>query len=464
MKNPRYLIPIIVKFGYGFLYCTFQFTLWSFFRRLYLYNAKGVPKDKPVLLACNHPNSFMDGCLFGEGQSQSIHFIARGDAMNTPLKKWFFGQFHAIPIFRIQEGAENLHRNKQTFQECQELFEKNGKIIIFSEGICVQEKRVRKLKKGTARMYFEVESNFDFNLGIQIIPVGFNYTFFNKPGAEVMINVGKPIQMERYIELYKENKAQAINTFNADLQDKLKELVISIDKKEDETLAENLLTMARNDFQEPPFPWNSDRNDRFLLEKNTCDTLNSISENERDTYQKLSQSVHQYFTHLKDHRLSDLDIAKDRRYGWGKGLLFLLGWPLHMLGYLLNILPVWLGKKLADKAVTNSVFYLSVRAVATYFLYLLFYVPLWLVLFAWMGGAWYFGLTALAVMALTGYFALYYRRLWKDSIYRWRYLNIKRKNPNIVASLKKQREKIFQIINGYKHKAKKADIPQTTNQ
>lgn len=416
------------------------------------------------MLACNHPNSFMDGFLFAGAQPQSIHFIARGDAMNTPLKKWFFGLFHAIPIFRIQEGAENLHRNKQTFQECQELFEKNGKIIIFSEGICVQEKRVRKLKKGTARMYFEIESNFDFNLDIEVIPMGFNYTFFNKPGAEAMINVGEPIPMERYIALYKKNKAQAINTFTADLQEKIKELVISIDKKEDEALAENLLTMARNDFHEPPFPWKSIRFDRFLLEKNTCDTLNSISENDRDTYQALSREVHQYFTHLKEHHLSDLDIAKDRKYGWGKGLLFLLGWPLHIIGYLLNILPVWLGKKLADKAVTSSVFYLSVRAVATYFLYLFFYVPLWLVSFAWIGGAWYFGLTAIAVMAITGFFALYYPRLWKDSIYRWRYLNTRRKNPGLVASLKKQREKILQIIHDYRHSVEEVTSPQAANQ
>jgi len=443
-----------VKFGYGFFYCTFQPAFWSFFRRLYFHNAKGIPKDKPVLLACNHPNSFMDGFLFGTGQPQSIHFIARGDAMNTPFKKWLFGLFHAVPIFRIQEGIENLHRNKETFRECQAIFEKNGKIIIFSEGICVQEKRVRKLKKGTARMYFEIESNFDFNLGIQIIPVGFNYTFFNKPGAEVMINVGKPMPMERYVELYKENKAQGINTFTADLQEKIEERVISIHKKEDEALAENLLTLARNDFNEPPLPWKPTRNDRFLLEKSTCDTLNHISENDRDTYQKLSQEVEQYFSQLKEHRLSDRDIAKHRRYHLGKGLLFLLGWPVFLLGYLLNILPVWAAKAITEKVVTNPVFYISVRSVITYFLYLLFYVPLWLIVFSYLDYPWYFGLTALAIMALSGFFALYYLRLWKSSIFRWRYFNVKRKNPELIASLKRQRDKIIQIFKDYKRKAK----------
>ena len=452
-----------MKFGYRFLYFTFQFVLWGFFRRLYLSNAKGIPKDKPVLLACNHPNSFMDGCLFGESQSQGIHFIARGDAMNTPFKKWLFGQFHAIPIFRMQEGVENLHRYKETFRECEDILKKNGKIIIFSEGICVQEKRVRKLKKGTARMYFDIESDFDFNLGIQIIPVGFNYTFFNKPGAEVMINVGERMPVEKYTGLYKENRAQAINTLTADLQEKIEELVISIDKKEDEELAENLLTMARSDFHEHPLPWKPTRNDRFLLEKDTCDTLNNISENDRDTYQLLSKAVHAYFSQLEDHRLSDLDIAKNRIYGWEKGLLFLIGWPLHILGYILNILPIWLAKKLTDKVVTNSVFYLSVRIVLTYFLYLIFYIPLWLVVFAQIGGAWYFGLTGLAIMALSGYFSFYYLRLWKDSMYRWRYLSISRKKPELVASLKKQREKILQIINDYKHRLKGVPLSQAAH-
>ncbi len=452
----------IVKFGYRFLYYTFQFALWAFFRRIYLHNAKGIPKDKPVLLACNHPNSFMDGCLFGESQPQPIHFIARGDAMNTPFKKWLFGQFHAVPIFRLQEGIENLHRNKQTFRECQELFEKNGKIIIFSEGICVQEKRVRKLKKGTGRMYFEIESNFDFNLGIQVIPVGFNYTFFNKPGAEVMINIGEPMPMERYIELYKENKAQGINTFTADLQEKIEERVIAIHKKEDEPLAENLLTLARNNFQEHPFPWKPTRNDRFVLEKSTCDTLNHISKNERDTYQQLSQEVEQYFAQLKDLHISDMDVAKERRYNWGKGLLFLLGWPLYILGYLFNLPPVWAGNAITVKIITNPVFYLSVRIVITYFLYLLVYIPLLLVLVAWLGNTWYFGLTAIAIMAISGYYALYYSRLWKDSILRWRYLNLKRKNHDLIASLKKQRQHILRILKEYK---RKNDIkPQSSKQ
>jgi hypothetical protein len=67
-------------------------------------------------------------------------------------------------------------------------------------------------------------------------------------------------------------------------------------------------------------------------------------------------------------------------------------------------------------------------------------------------------------MAITGYFALYYPRLWEDSLYRLRYFNMRRKQPGLIASLKKQRGKIIQVINDYKHRMKDMPLSQAANQ
>ncbi|MCH5600777.1 1-acyl-sn-glycerol-3-phosphate acyltransferase [Niabella ginsengisoli] len=108
----------------------------------YLLNTKG-----PLLIAANHPNSFLDAMIFDVLFEIPITSLARGDAFKN---KYIFRVLRALkmlPVYRVREGAENLNINYKTFDECIELFKKEEAVLIFSEGLCVNEWHLRSLKR-----------------------------------------------------------------------------------------------------------------------------------------------------------------------------------------------------------------------------------------------------------------------------------------------------------------------------
>lgn len=132
---------------------------------------------KPCILACTHPNSFLDAMIMGALMPRPIHFLARGDAFKKPAVARLLNAMHMIPIFRLSEGKENLGKNEETFHRSIEILRENGCILIFPEGICVNEYNVRPLRKGTFRMAINAWKNEGLH-ELEIQPVSIVYDSF----------------------------------------------------------------------------------------------------------------------------------------------------------------------------------------------------------------------------------------------------------------------------------------------
>lgn len=140
----------------------------------------------PKIIASNHPNSFFDAIVIAVKYPKPIHFLARGDAFNKPLVANFLNALQLIPIYRLSEGKSNLIKNEDTFKRCISLFKENKTILIFSEGLCINEWKLRSLKKGTARLALLALNEGVDNLQIQ--PTNLNYSSFSKNPKKVLIN------------------------------------------------------------------------------------------------------------------------------------------------------------------------------------------------------------------------------------------------------------------------------------
>ena len=104
----------------------------------------------PVLLAANHPNSFLDAVILATLFKAPVFSLARGDAFKTKPIAAILNYLNILPVYRQRDGAKNLHRNYNTFDACIEIFKKNGVVLIFSEALSENEWKLRPLKKGTA--------------------------------------------------------------------------------------------------------------------------------------------------------------------------------------------------------------------------------------------------------------------------------------------------------------------------
>ncbi|PLX04493.1 MAG: hypothetical protein C0594_09135, partial [Marinilabiliales bacterium] len=334
---------------YWIFWTIVNIALRVFYKRLYISGADKIPNRKPVILACNHPNSFLDAISLTVQLKRPLYFFARSDAMNTPLKRKLLGLFNIHPIYRIQEGKENLLKNEGTFNIGYNVLKNNGTVFIHSEGICVVEKRLRKLKKGTARMAFHAFDNNNFELDTHVVPVGFNYTYPRHFRQELILSLGEPFPVSNFKEIYIDNPAVAINKFNEKLNEELVKNVVIIKNQQNDQLCEELFIIQRNNNPQSLFPWKTKNNKRFLREKKLADTVNQISESNSVIYNSASKKVKQYFEQLKKLGITDLFLLKNKYHLLLSTLLSIILFPIYAFGKLLNSLPIFLGKIITKK-------------------------------------------------------------------------------------------------------------------
>lgn len=190
----------------------------------------------PLLIASNHPNSFLDAVILSTLFKKPVHSLARGDAFAGNFFTKILTSFNMLPIYRMSEGAENLGLNYSTFEACKKLFEENKIVLIFSEGGCVNEWHLRPLKKGTARLALDAWKN---NIPLKVLPLGINYSSFRFYGKNVFLNFGNIILKEDLLTINSDGKA--ITEFNEKLKNELSKLVYEIDKNDYQKLEKYFL-------------------------------------------------------------------------------------------------------------------------------------------------------------------------------------------------------------------------------
>lgn len=200
-----------------------RLALRIYIRRLYINKPELLQVKGPVLFTANHPNSFLDGIILTTLLDETLYSLARGDAFTGRWGKWL-RRIHLLPVYRSSEGAENLAHNYTTFAACHEVFEKNGVVLIFSEALCVNEWKLRPLRKGTARLAI---SAWQKGLPLTVIPLGFNYSSFHSFGKNVHLLFGQPLSSDAVLQ--QEGDGKQIQAFNQQLQQQLNALVYHFD-------------------------------------------------------------------------------------------------------------------------------------------------------------------------------------------------------------------------------------------
>ncbi len=370
---------------------------WVSFRAVYV--SGRVPPAGPLVLASNHPNSFLDAILIAVVTRRRLHFLARGDAFHTPFKRFLLGKIGLIPIFRAEEGAENLARNADTFAHCQRILAAGGAILIFAEGICVQEKRLRPPRKGLGRLVLGTEHLHQYQLGVQVVPVSLNYTAPTTFRSRVMIHFAPPLAMSALRQTHRQHPALALRQLNARLTAAWQQCTVVIPDPAQEALAELALTMARQ-------PTLAQRG--WLRATGTWPSLPLQTEQRVASHvahcfaqggaQPLCASAAAYCAVLMHHQLRDADVAVRAvpRVRWWRGV--------GLVAYGLHRPPAWLAHRLAQHWVRQPVFFASVRfglGLACFPLYALG----WLGIGAALGGTGGAGLAAILWVS-TGQMAL----------------------------------------------------------
>jgi len=343
------------------------------FKRIFVQSLQHVPRKGAAILACNHPNSFLDAIVVALTLKRDIHFLVRSDVFRKPLAAAILKRLNMIPIYRLEEGAENLERNKGTFDLCNSILEQGGIILIFSEGNCVVEKRLRSLRKGTARIWLTAMEKRNWHHPIPVIPVGINYTHPYYFRSELMLNFGKPCVFGDLETVWKNEPAKAIRLFNEVLYEGMqRELLIIPDHAADEG-AEVLLDFFRSEVRYPMLKaWYAEPY-RFAKEQQSLGNLFA--------HQSVTTIVHDAENTGKAIRKMGIPIGY-----FGKGVpkwqtaFLMLGFLPAVFSLFIHALPLWLTQRAVRKTKFHPKFRSSVMfgmaALSSYLIYFIFTVAM----------------------------------------------------------------------------------------
>ena len=385
-----------------------RLTLRTFYKKIYVTGLENCPTDKPIIFALNHPTAFIEPCILATTLPQEIHFLVRGDFFNMPLHNHLLRGMGCLPVFRMKDGGyENIKNNYSTFDAAYKALSKMEPIIILAEGSSLHEKRLRPLKKGTARLAFGTMTKFGEETDVHIVPVGVNYTYADRFRSEVMIEFNKPIRAADYWEAYQANNARGIKGLTAELRKRLEEKIVIIEDKEDEDFIDKQLVLSRNGKPQPIMPVLSKKGYRFKAEKRISDTVNKFSKTEKEEKKTLTNS---YFDQLKSLNITDLGLLNTGNYGLTSLFALGLGFIPFLFGYIFNAPPLLLAHYIGSEKTK----YIEFKAPVTVAIAMVIY-PLWCILLLIIAG--YIGNPSVFIIALLlpflGSFALLYREFYE---------------------------------------------------
>jgi 1-acyl-sn-glycerol-3-phosphate acyltransferase len=335
------------------------------FRRVFVKSIASIPKKGPVLLSCNHPNSFLDAVVVALILKRDIHFLVRSDVFKKPWANYLLRKLHMIPIYRLQEGVSNLDRNNETFKLCSEILGRGEVLLIFSEGNCVVEKRLRALKKGTARIWFGAMEAHKWEIDIPIVPVGINYTHPFDFRSELMVCFGKGLHFSDLKDAWYNDNPKAIRIFNERLVQGLSNEMLIIPEEKFDHGAEVLLDFKRSLHQYPLL--RTYYFDRFLNELFSYDQHGLILEEADRTGKAMRKAG------FRPGSFSG-EISR-----WNT-LFLIIGFFPALISLLINTVPIWLTQKALVGTRKDPKFRASVMLGASAIVAYLFYLVLTLML------------------------------------------------------------------------------------
>ena len=204
------------------------------FYRLSL-DGPAIPREGPVLIVANHPNSLVDAVVVSGMAGRRVRFLAKAPLFTDRKLGWVVRAAGAIPVYRRQDDAAAMDRNVDAFGAVIRELASGAAIGIFPEGISHSEPSLAELRTGTARMaigtYEETGRTFP------IIPVGLVPERKERFRSAMRVVLGEPVAWDDLAARGRENR-EAVRELTRRLEEGLRRVTLNLEAWEDRPLVE----------------------------------------------------------------------------------------------------------------------------------------------------------------------------------------------------------------------------------
>ncbi|NUO02509.1 MAG: 1-acyl-sn-glycerol-3-phosphate acyltransferase, partial [Saprospiraceae bacterium] len=357
---------------YRFLKIIARIAIRIYYPRTTIINRAGLHFDNPAIVVSNHPNTLLDVLLSASRIHRQVCFLANAGLFKTPFTDWLFSTLYCIPIERYDDTGGKPLNNADAFARCDAFLSAGGALFIAPEGNSWMERRMQKLKTGTARIAFSAENKNNFALGLMIHPIGLTYEDPQRFGSRVLVNVGEPVRIADFQEDYAANPIEAVRKLTAFLEARMRALTIDTADEEEDQLLRVLERVQRNDHPE----WTNEQH--FLQTQAVLKSLRAQQQDAPEAFAVFRHQALEYRQLLDQHRLTDRAlVARRRPYAgllrWLQIPLAILGLPVFLYGWINHLLPAGIPVLLKRKLKLYPGYDGTVKLMAGIFSFPLFY-------------------------------------------------------------------------------------------
>jgi 1-acyl-sn-glycerol-3-phosphate acyltransferase len=328
-----------------------------FYRQVIGRKLSQIPAAGPALLVANHPSSLMDAALIGILLQRPVHFFARGDLFANRFVSRILNALHMHPVHHHEAGRQTLGANDDAFEKASSLLASGELVLFFPEGLSHTDYHLMAFRKGAFRIALKTAADHP-GIQLPIVPIGINYSHPTRLFSRAWVNAGAPIPTEQFSSLYRINPAQAVRLLANTAWLGVKALVVESPKHHSAQLS-MACEMIRSDY-----PWNQ------YVPEQIIDREIELGKNCAEWKPELQSVLDEYAGRLHHIGLRDEHVVAAQA-GKLSGLPVILGFPAAFIGWVLNALPLLLGKVIADKKVSRTDFYSWVLVSVSAILYII---------------------------------------------------------------------------------------------
>ena len=358
-------------FAYKIAYAIVIIGSRTYFKKFKYQGKEKIPKNAGIIYAVNHQNAFLDAIVIATQTDAPLNFLARADIFKKKIANKILRNFYMLPVYRQRDGVNTIEKNKITFDDCHEILNQKGNLVIFPEGNHNYKKTLRPLKKGLARIALGTLSKFGKETPLYIIPLGIDYESHFKMNSDILLNVGEPIKVSDHYSKFIENSVDAINKLTLKIAEDLESLIINI--QDIENYDELYYLLHGFPFLEK----NQDPKRKFDLRKEKLIKAESLSTQNPEDYKNIITDVKIVKSFMFKHEIKPYLINKPPSSYLVLvvlSLILLLLSPFHLIGLVTNYIPYKIPVWFVENKIKDKHFHASLKQAMGVLLFIFYWL------------------------------------------------------------------------------------------
>jgi len=438
----------IEKYSRGYALLKYLAGFWHnniFYRRVIVLGSENINPDDHLIFAPNHQNALMDALAVLFTHKGQPVFLARADIFKRKYIAAILYFLKILPVYRIRDGFSTLKGNDEIFDKTVDVMRNKNGLVILPEGDHAGFRRLRQLKKGICRIAFLADEASDFKLKIKIIPVGLEFTNYQRYRQVLTVVYGKPVEVSYFHELYMKSPEIALNELRSKLYREMKLIMVHIDSEEDYEAIDELRSLVNGQYSDDVrFP--KLFRDRILIDK-----LNRLKINNLPLYRRICSLSLEVKKKAKDLN-TDYILLRKKKHPIGLLVAGMAGiiitFPLFLYGNIFDL--TFLGiPNLQIRKIRDIQFHSSVRYGISLGLALVF-LPIFLVVCLLIFSPWWLALLIFISLPLSGLFAVNYSLKFSRIIGGFRIRKYLKNNNTNYINLKANHDELLNLVEGLK--------------